>query len=522
MKLLALGAGAAYLTACAPKFSKPPSSQNEPGDGFVRVRGKRFIDTDGRELLINAVNVYRDTNPDGLDWVKEWGFNGVRLVIFWSFIEPEMGQFDLAEIERLAALVDKAAELGLYVVIDMHQDLWAAKPEDDWGRGAPSWTWEGNDRGHAHDESGVWSIAYFESDKIQRQFDRFWANEPLSDGVGLMDHWLKIWEMVASRFADHKNVIGFDLFNEPFWGSRVVEPMEAMTISMLPRLIAEHDFDVVNKPAFELALLGMEKAQSNPKFYKSWLNAGRKKAKKLDEELLVPAWDKAAQAIRRVAPNQVIFSGPTLPANFGLETGIRPVLTEDGERDPQYAFSAHVYDDDPERMVAIIGHITKHAEEYETPLFLGEWGNLTNSDHIFAGDPLETTRVMLKALDDYGASRSYWHYLDAHDQFDWFDELLQRPYPAVIAGKLIQFNWDFASKTFTCEWDADAAISAPSLIYIPFNIYQGNFHVSFEQDGGGTGGIEYVPTMEDSQNQFFLVKSSGTNARQKIVIATTT
>jgi len=519
LKLLALGAGAAYLTACAPKgFQSPPDSQNEPGNGFVRVRGKRFIDADGRELLINAVNVYRNSDPADLNWVKEWGFNGVRLVIFWSFIEPKMNQIDNTELERIAALVEKAAELGLYVIIDMHQDLWSAKPEDDWGRGAPSWTWENNARGHAHDESGVWSMAYFESDKIQYQFDRFWNNAPLSDGVGLMDHWLKIWELVATRFADYKNVVGYDLFNEPFWGSRVTEPMESMTIAMLPWLIAEHGFGVVDKPAFELALLGMEKAQSNPKLYNFWLNAGRKKAQKLDQELLVPAWDKAAQTIREADSNHIIFSGPTLPANFGLETGIRPVQDANGNRDAQYAFSAHVYDDDPLRMKTIIGHIAEHAEDYQTPLFLGEWGNLTNGDNIFAGDPLEATRVMLRALDDFGASRSYWHFLDAREQFEWFDEFLQRPYPAVLSGQLQNFNWDFENASFTCEWTDDPSIKAPSLFYLPFNIYQGNFHVSLEQNEGGSGGIEYIPTTGDSKNIFVLVKPSGTDAKHKIVI----
>jgi hypothetical protein len=122
---------------------------------------------------------------------------------------------------------------------------------------------------------------------------------------------------------------------------------------------------------------------------------------------------------------------------------------------------------------------------------------------------------MLKALDDYGASRSYWHFLDAREQHEWFDEFLQRPYPAALSGNLVRFNWDFASKTFVCEWDEDAAVNAPSLFYVPFNIFGNKFDVILEPEEGG---FEFIPSMDGSKNQFVSVKPSGNDARRKIVI----
>jgi endoglycosylceramidase len=477
---------------------------------FVRVRGRRFIDPAGRELLLNAINVFHDSAPADLQWVKTWGFNAMRVGFFWSDLEPEPGRINQRALDELAALVARAGELGLYVILDMHQDLWAAKPEDEVGRGAPPWTWAGNDCPHSHQPDGVWSMAYFESDKIQSQFDRFWANAPTLDGLGLMDHWLNVWKAVAQCFAGAPHVIGYDLFNEPFWGSRVVEAMQPMTLAMLPWLVAEHGFKVLQKPPFELALLGMQKAQSSPARYGLWLKAGRAAARRLDRELLAPAWDRAAQVIGSVDPQHIIFSSPTLPANFGLEAGIRPV-----QGALPYVYSAHAYDDDPRRMQQIIGHIIAHARAMPAPLFLGEWGNLTNGDHIFAGDPREATRVMLAALEAAGASHAYWHYLDAREQFDWFDEFLQRPYPARLAGELQACRFDAASGEFTCSWLEDPAIQAPSQFYIPARAYPNGYRVELA-DARPADCFE--PAWSATPNGFYHVHSTGQRVRRTICI----
>jgi endoglycosylceramidase len=389
-------------------------------------------------------------------------------------VEPEPGKIDAAAIDRIERLVQKAAELDLYVILDMHQDLWArGEGENEAGRGAPGWTWQGNDQPHIHDPetAKVWSMAYFESPKIQAQFDRFWSNAPGPDGVGLMEHWLSAWRALVERFAGYRNVVGYDLFNEPFWGTRVKEPMERMTAAMLPFLIAGYGWKVLQKPPFELALLGMEKAQSNPILYRLWLKAGEGKFRQLDRELLVPAWDRAARMIREVDRRHIIFSGPTLPANFGARTGIRPVLGADGKPDPLYAYSAHCYDDSPARMVIIAEHILGQAAIYDKPLFLGEWGNLTNGDAIFSADPEPATRVLLERLEGFGASQAYWHYLDAKEHFPWFMEFLQRPYPLEINGWLEQYYFDYASGLFTCTWFEDSPAKATSRFYLPGGIF---------------------------------------------------
>jgi len=55
--------------------------------------------------------------------MKDWGFNCVRLGFTWASVEPEPGVYSekcLAEIDKR---VEWATKNGLYVFLDMHQDL---------------------------------------------------------------------------------------------------------------------------------------------------------------------------------------------------------------------------------------------------------------------------------------------------------------------------------------------------------------------------------------------------------------
>jgi hypothetical protein len=287
---------------------------------------------------------------------------------------------------------------------------------------------------------------------------------------------------------------------------------------MLPWLLAEHGLKVRDRPPFELALLGMEKAQGSPSRYGLWLKAGRSAARRLDRELLVPAWDRVAQAIRAVDPHHILFSPPTLPVNFGLESGIRPVQRADGSRDPHYAYSAHTYDDDPRRMQIIIGHIIAHARAVRAPLFLGEWGNLTNGDGIFAADPREATRVMLAALEAAGASRAYWHFLDAREEHEWFDEFLQRPYPALLSGELQHCQFDWQSGVFRCEWQEDPAILAPSVFYIPRRAYPGGYTIDLPAARPEDG---FQPLQPGALNGFYHVFPTGQRVHRILQIRRT-
>jgi len=76
----------------------------------------------------------------------------------------------------------------------MHQDLYSVKYSD----GAPPWATL--DEGRPHQPGAVWSDAYYTSEAVQTALDHFWANRPAADGVGLQDHYARVWRHVARRF----------------------------------------------------------------------------------------------------------------------------------------------------------------------------------------------------------------------------------------------------------------------------------------------------------------------------------
>ena len=73
----------------------------------------------------------------------------------------------------------------------------------------------------------MWSDANYSSPAVQAALDHFWANSGAPDGVGLQDHYARVWQFVAQRFHDEPAVIGYDLMNEPFPGKDAARVLQA-------------------------------------------------------------------------------------------------------------------------------------------------------------------------------------------------------------------------------------------------------------------------------------------------------
>jgi len=99
----------------------------------------------------------------------------------------------------------------------------------------------------------------------------------------------------------------------------------------------------------------------------------------------------------------------------------------------------------------IADRLVDHAKELGVPLFVGEWGNLTNNDKIFSQDPVPATRELVSRLEAAGASHSFWYYHNDMDTQPWFVEFLQRPYPRALAGKLVSYSFHADTDAFECE-----------------------------------------------------------------------
>ncbi len=244
-----IAAGALAASACssssnhaaapATTASSAPAAPSLRALHAIRGTDARIVDDQGGQVLLRGVNVnslgdYFQADPglattipvtDG-DWatMQADGFNVVRLLISWSRAEPTRGHIDQRYLDEVHTVVADAARHGIYSVIDMHQDAWGkyvatppgttcpsgAKPGIGWD-GAPQWATitDGADTCAA---AGIRELA----PAVMHAFDNFYA-----DKNGIQTELIKTWAAVAKSFAGDPAVAGYDLFNEPNWGTDV-------------------------------------------------------------------------------------------------------------------------------------------------------------------------------------------------------------------------------------------------------------------------------------------------------------
>src|SRR6266540_6753570 len=119
-----------------------PASARAATDPLA-VEGGRFVDGDGRTVVLHGVNVVYKLAPYTPDFTRAdarrlrgWGMDAIRLGVSWRALEPARGTIDAAYVARVRKLVRLAGAEGLWVLIDMHQDVWS---ERFGGNGAPDW-----------------------------------------------------------------------------------------------------------------------------------------------------------------------------------------------------------------------------------------------------------------------------------------------------------------------------------------------------------------------------------------------
>ena len=202
-----------------------------PGPGFHRG-GNAILDSQGRTVVLHGVNVANQAKyvADHLPWqtaqnlveLAGAGFNVVRLLTFWGALMPTEGVIDDAYLDQFVQRVEWAAQAGLLVVVDMHQDIFGFGFGDN---GAPRWACD-EALYAAYQPQEPWYLNYL-SPQVEACFDRFYKDD------ALFGRFTDAWLAVANRLKDHPAVIGFDLLNEPSAGSR--SPEAFITDAWQPR-----------------------------------------------------------------------------------------------------------------------------------------------------------------------------------------------------------------------------------------------------------------------------------------------
>ncbi|WP_430974087.1 cellulase family glycosylhydrolase [Sunxiuqinia rutila] len=455
----------------------------EKKDGFLKVDGQHFVDSKGRQVILSGINfISKDPNenympPQGkktFEQFKKWGFNCIRLGIIWDGLEPRPGEYNEAYLKEIDKRIDWAREQGLYVFLDMHQDLYGAKFSD----GAPDWATL--DEGQPHHQGAVWSDSYLISPAVQTAFDNFWNNSPAPDGIGVQDHYANLWQYIARRYADNTTVIGYDIMNEPFMGSSAQKVMPLM-LGAYAQVLAEETGQMPPSAEELEAMWASEESRlkalefiASKEKYSKVVDAVYDLSADFERTHLQAMYQKVADAIREVDTNHILFFNHNYFVNTGVLTALEATTLPDGTRDPQVAYAAHGYDlvvdtkevENPsyERVEFIFERIAESGQRMNMPVLLGEWGAL----HGKSSKMVETAQHLVSLIEKHNFSNTYWaHYSDIAD-YPYFQNALIRPFPQVISGNLIGYDYDFETGKFTMQWEEEAGVQAPTIIYLPW------------------------------------------------------
>ncbi|MEN7550984.1 cellulase family glycosylhydrolase [Rapidithrix thailandica] len=510
--ILWLGILGAVLQACLTPQSEKEEKTAET-EKFVTSQGQKFLDPEGQQLILHGVNVVnKEASTNYLGHVskadfqqfKQWGFNCIRLGVIWDGLEPEPGLINEAYLKGIDEQIAWAKEAGLYVFLDMHQDLFSQKFAD----GAPAWATL--DEGKPHIADGpVWSDAYFTSPAVQTAFDNFWINAKASDGVGVQDHYANVWKKIAQRYANEPTVIGYDLMNEPVSGSLYLQSMPFIA-ARLAEVLHETDGEgswsveqigqMWSSPEQRVQVL---QKLNDIEVYAATIDTLNHVFQAFEKEKLMPFYQKVANAIREVDNKHILFMETNINSNMGVLTGIEPLMTGKGMRDPQQGYAPHAYDivvdtdlgGTPtfERVELIMQHHYQSSQRLNMPMLVGEWGAFYGTSNA-----LPAVSHMMKEFEKYLCGNTYWEYSDLLNEPTYLSAII-RPYPMQTVGNLLAYRTD--SNSFSCIWEEPEGQTGATVIYLPFAGQIENTEVVFT-----TGkGISEVKMIEPGRPEGYLV-----------------
>jgi endoglycosylceramidase len=392
--------------------------------GFLR-------DSAGRAVILRGANVSgHDKAPPWFDFQgpsdfarmrSAWGMNAVRFVMQWAAIEPESGVYDASYLDGVAERVGWAQDADLYVVLDMHQDVYGMGFESGGGDGAPTWSCAAVNY-VGFQPFSTWALENLEAGPTAC-YDGMWHD------ATVQAHFGEAWRQVAARLASYDNVVGFDVTNEPYWGSAQVA-------------------------YFEPTLLG-------------------------------PFYEKMVPIVRSAAPGWVAFLEPSAARNLGLATRL-PVPTF-----ANYAYAPHSYDRTAETtgifppadvslVTSNIAALAGEAKALGGALWIGEYGGVADDPAIAA--------YMTANYDGAGAvagSTMIWDYskggygllnVDGSEAQPLVDSVV-RPYPERVAGDPIAWSFDASTSTFTMSYHPSASVTAPTIVNVPARIWPQGYAV---------------------------------------------
>lgn len=501
---------------------------SESSNPFIHVDGRVFRDAMNREIILNGINLivkdpargYTCAIPEA-DFikVKEWGFNMIRLGIIWDGLEPEPGVYNEELFQCIDDRIRLASEQGLFVMLDMHQDLYSVKYSD----GAPEWATLTDDL--PHQTGAVWSDAYLISPAVQKSFDHFWNNTPASDGIGIQDHYALLWRKIAERYADEPAVIGFDIMNEPFIGTQAQAFFPAMVEAYIG--IYAEEIQAAGMQPDEVAAMWshpegraqvLENLMDTAK-YSQVVCAVQEMNQAFESSTLMDMYTRVASAIREVDQNHIVFVEHSYFSNPGVPSGLKRIVYADGAPEMNMAYTPHGYDllVDTEayknaskaRVDYLFDLCYETANRLDMPMLVGEWGAFHGMDSSY----VHQTRSILQKFDNYKCGQTFWARYNGMEEHPYFNELI-RPAPLAVAGTIQSYSYDPEGEVFMCTWSESEGTKYVSEFILPQ--FKGEATMEIELSPEGT---EYkIIERQDAPGAILSIEASGKEILRELKI----
>lgn len=448
---------------------------------LLNTQNTKIIDLYGRERIYNGINIVfkgqddpsvpggrrytRDFSPEDFKGLRKKGINLVRLGIVWDAIEHEMGTYDSAYLDWVEGILDMCRDNEIEVFLDMHQDLYSRIFDG----GAPEWATLTDDAPHI--KGDLWSDAYLFSEAVNKAFKNFWQNAKTKAGIGLLDHYQKLWQHVIMRLSGHEAIIGYDFINEPFPGENSLEIMGSllMTYSLLT---GQNKSPEEMMAAFQDETMKFQLLQDidDTELFTAMAAQGQPLVNAFDQGPLKDFYNRMTASLRELTDHGLVLTENCYFSNMGIESGLQPVMV-DGQKEPLQVYSPHGYDlvvDTPavvmasnNRIRTILDAHLRVQSRLDIPVIFGEWGA-----HGGYKEGLSHIEFILNYFDQHKWSHTYYCWEDGMTDLPVMDKL-SRPYPQATSGELIDYSYDFQAKTFHMLWTEKEIMALPTVIYLP-------------------------------------------------------
>eukprot|EP00945_MAST-04E_sp_MAST-4E-sp1_P006840 g6840.t1 len=464
-----------------------------------------FEDIYGRERIFHGTNVVvkgppwipetevfsTDTSLSerDLELMQALGLNVIRLGTMWAGLEPERGVYNRTYMETVRKIVRMAEARGIYVLLDMHQDV---LNEKFCGEGFPDWAVvDDKEKNYFGKFPMPIHEPYTDLDKhgypTRQDCERHpWANGYLAEETGsawqalwtnvdgVRDSWGSVWEYIAAVFQNTTSVLGYELINEPFAGDIYHSPQIILPI-----------------PPWSADRTLLQGAYGNV----------TQQIRKVDQDHLVffpgMPWDDFGEAFTAppIGPEEAgrsvlayhyysLPDGPQFPGTVELQMYFH---RNEAKRIQTGRMLTETFAPDQDSYFGAKGGVADTADSFRQSWAVWEWKTFCReSNFIF-----NSTRQ--EQWGEFGACKTgYGKPWDMATNRPYHAKEMARTYASAVAGNItsMKFNGDGrdlgedGDGAFTLSFALNTSITMPTEIFVSSEYYYPNgFNVSVEPKG---------------------------------------